>query len=128
MGSLQRAALVAFLLSTPGTLLACECAGPDFLVSGLERSEGRNADVFLGRVVRALSPREVEVEVLESFSGTGGLKRLQSRDTSSCAIVLVPGQRHVFAPGPDGLVNLCSRYDATPGLLARLRAARRPLP
>lgn len=127
-GWLRGAALVALLVSAPDSLLACECASASLLVSSLQRREDRDAEVFLGRVARILSPREAEVEVLESFSGTGGLKRLRSRDSSSCAVGFGAGQRHVYAPATGGLVDLCSRHDPSPEFLDRLRAARRPWP
>jgi len=114
------AALLAFL---GHRVQACLCVNVDD--NFVSRAASGSGDVFLGRAVRLVSPREADVEVIEAFSGSSELKRLVAPPLGSCTSGFGVGVPLIFAPAPGGKIFTCSTRAPDPDLLERLRNLRR---
>ena len=119
-------ALSAVFLAAPA--LACTCASQSRFLSAVQAHGfspnfgARFEAVFHGRVTRVVSPTEAQVEVLESFLGASGVKRLvSSGSTEDCGVSFLLGEEYIFMPLKGGYVIWCWRLSASPQNLAALR-------
>jgi len=127
----SRISILCLALLGSGTSFACSCARQEQALAQMEAKGfvGRG-DVFHGRVSRWLSPKEVDVQVIEAFSGRPGPRRLVGVAGSSdmCGGKFSPREEFIYLPIRGNFIHLCSKLRATPEALARLRAiAQRPV-
>lgn len=125
IAALRVAAASLLLLSAPAQ--ACSCRPDAELVGWLERVGLQGEEVFVGRVVRLISPHEADIEVIEAFAGTAGVKRLRALDTTTCATIFKPDERYIYLP-EKGRISSCSRLPASADYIERMRAVSRRSP
>jgi hypothetical protein len=127
-----RLAILCFLLCATGTATACMCYSDERWLAGLE-AQGfpTDADIFHGKVERWISEREVDVRVIEAFSGGRETKRLIALNGTSCRLSGFPDKDAIYLPSKEGrsgslstggLVAECSLRVARPEIVDRLRA------
>lgn len=121
-----RTSLLSFFLFATSTATACQFYCPDEAkLAGLEgRGFPAGTNVFHGKVQRWINAREVDVEVVEAFSGNRETKHLIGPPISDAwcdGSTFSPDEEAIYI-SKDGSINACSRAKATAEALARLRA------
>jgi hypothetical protein len=120
------AAALLLLLAAHGAAIACSCVDLSrSSAAGLRARFAAAERVVHARVSQALSPHEAQIEVLESFKGSGAT--LAAMRENDCAFQFSPGEEYVYFVF-NGVVSLCGRVTPRAELLERLRALRIPDP
>jgi hypothetical protein len=127
---LARVSVFLLAIVTTGASLACSCVPQE---QGLARMEAEGflgrGDVFHAKVSHWTSSKEVDVQIIEAFAGTGGTKHLVGEPGPGeiCGGQFSPGEEFIYLPSRGNVIGYCSKWRATPATLSRLRAiAQRP--
>jgi len=119
-----RASLLGFLLAAvSGASCACSCNG-SLPALRTYANPLRDGHIFRGRVIRVLSPGRADAQVLTSFRGTKKVEALYSTGDAQgndCGVAFTLGEEFVYITSRYSFVSMCSRYQATPEMLERMR-------
>jgi len=122
---LSRILVSCFVLFATGESVACGCATPsDMFEAWQVHGLSGRGEVFHGKVSRYFGPKEVDVQVIESFAGSGGTKHLIGAPgpADECGGEFSPGEEFIYLPTKENVIGYCSKLWVTPGTIERLRA------
>ena len=122
--------LVISTVFAPLAALACRCLSDEAHLARIElQGFTPGSDVFHGKVSRWVNVKEVEVQVIETFTGAGSQtsRRLVGAHGPGeiCGGAFAPGEEFIYLPSERNVIGLCAKLPATKAAVGRLRAVVR---